>query len=156
MVFLSEIFLVTFSILYGIMLNSNLGLNIFPFGKLCKSESCKPLARILVSFSIINLLPFIIFSFVLSRLEQSVLTPSFWSFLGVFLMSMIVFSPYRLFHAIIAHNPEWLYDLDNEALSCNQKKNINMVAASSITGHLIGFGSYIILAIFGGFLAGLI
>lgn len=82
---LSEVFLVTYSILYGIMLNSSMGLSLFPFGRLCMSITA--LKRILVSLTCINIAPFVVFSLVLYHLEANTenITPSIDSLFGVFL-----------------------------------------------------------------------
>jgi len=142
---LSEVFLVTYSILYGIMLNSSMGLSLFPFGRL--SMSITALKRILVSLTCINIAPFVVFSFVLYHLEANTgnISPSIDSLFGVFLLSMIVFVFYRFVQVIIAWNHEWLYDFHKELLSKNVREKIRFVAKSRPEGHIFSIFLYIVL-----------
>lgn len=153
MMILSQVFLVTFSILYGIMLNGCLGLSISPFGRLFGFETCKPRLRIFVSFFVINLLPFVIFSLVLpwiGHLEVSKDTQNPLNFLGIFFLSMIVFAPYRLLQICITFcKGRWLYDFEKEKLSYSRKEHIKMVANSSWKGHAIGCLFYVVLFVIG-------
>lgn len=145
---LSEVFLVTYSILYGIMLNSSMGLSLFPFGRL--SMSITALKRILVSLTCINIAPFVVFSLVLYHLEANTenITPSIDSLFGVFLLSTIMFVFYRLIQVIIAWNYKWLYDFDKEKFDehgHNQKERVLFVADSSKEGHIFSVFLYIVL-----------
>lgn len=104
-----------------------------------------------MSFIVINIVPFLIFSLIfpwLNGLPNGNL-PGFWNLFGVFLMSTIVFLPYRILQMLIAHKVNWLYRLENENLSSNQKCQIQMVADSSSVGHLFGILFYLILALIG-------
>ena len=105
-----EIFLVTYSILYGIMLNACMGQNLFPFGQICRNKKAK--WRLLLSISFINVLPFICFAkiFIFLGGERFYLVdPSFCDVIGIFFISMAVFIPYRIVQAIIVHNPARFY-----------------------------------------------
>lgn len=123
---LSEIFLVTFSILYGIMLNSLMGLELFPFGSVAdKHCTGRSKERLEVSILVINLLPILIFVFILYFLQQSPqpLTWLTWldivGVLGVFFMSFSVFMCYRIMLYIIVRCGERLYYYDYDK---DQKK----------------------------------
>ena len=113
---LSEIFLVTFSILYGIMLNSCIGLELFPFGRL--GSCCKKIKRrIATSFVIINIAPIILFSVVLYALEATTSTLSLSlplniiAVVGTFFLAMSVFGFYRLMVMVIVYDRgRWFYD----------------------------------------------
>lgn len=97
---LSEIFLVTFSILYGIMLNSCIGLELFPFGRL--GTCCKKISRrIAKSIVIINLVPIIFFSLVLYALDATSPPLNIITVIGTFFLAMSVFGFYRLMIMVI-------------------------------------------------------
>ncbi len=125
---LSEIFLVIFSILYGIVLNACVGLTLFPFGRLFKNGKVykKVWLRLGFSLVVINLLPFLVFYGVLDNLqEHQIVTMNFWNILGIVFLSMIVFGFYRISHVLISVKKQWLYDLDKnwEKKWFNEKRN---------------------------------
>jgi nitrogen fixation/metabolism regulation signal transduction histidine kinase len=140
---LSEIFLVSFSILYGIMLNACIGQNLFPFGQLSKNPKVK--CRVMVSFIIVNIVPMIVFAIVFTLLENVTTKPSFPNVIGIFLISFIVFTPYRFLQAIIVRHSTCLY----------QKREINRIfekiplELQTVSGHLWGATTYLLLAIVG-------
>lgn len=154
---LSEIFLVTFSILYGIMLNGILGLSIFPFGRLFGFPTSAPKFRIVVSFIIINLVPFAIFSWVLPKIETIQGILNFGSAFGVFLMSMIVFAPYRVLQVLISNGWAFrrlygcLLETNVEGLPKDRIARIRSVRYSSTKGHLFAFVFYSVLFVIGWF-----
>jgi len=104
-----EIFLVTYSILYGIMLNACMGQNLFPFGQICRNKKAK--WRLLLSISLINLIPFLIFAWIFALLGifRSMSSYNIIDIIGIFFISMVVFIPYRITQAIIVHNPARFY-----------------------------------------------
>lgn len=113
---LQDAFLVTFSIFYGIMLNGCIGLKLF---------SIKHFKRFLFSFCFINILSFfiggVLYVFIL-RGELICLS----QFMGLFLISLVVFIPYRIIHWVIAYNSLCLYD--TQELKGALKKRICIIA----------------------------
>lgn len=161
---LSEVFLVTYSILYGIMLNSCIGLNLFPFGKLCvknKKYSNSIIAkRFSLSILFINIIPIVVFAFFLvfllnleSNMQSFTLLPPLIQVLkiiGVFLSSLCVFIFYRFYMVLIIYrNGRWLYDLDNEDLTKGQCVNIRFIRKSSAIGHIFSIFIYIFFFLVG-------
>lgn len=130
---LQEIFLVTYSILYGIMLNSCQGLVLFPFGLLFKNAEEKVLTRILVSVFLINFLPFVYFARVYLFLGSIDNDISFWSILGTFFVSLFVFSFYRAYHVLIVIKyGTLLYDWRNFP------KRVKEISNTTIVGQVVG------------------
>jgi len=161
MEFLSEVFLVTYSILYGIMLNSCIGLNLFPFGKLCmknKKYSNSIIAkRFSFSLIIINVAPIVFFAFFLvflinfeSNIQFDFLPPLIQSLkiIGVFLSSLCVFIFYR-FYMILITQWRWLYDINYENFTDGQRETIRFIRNSSAIGHSISILIYIIIFLIG-------
>lgn len=97
---LEEMFTVTFSIMYGIMLNALFGWNLFHFGSICANREENAGRRMLFSFIFINLLPIFYFAKAFQWLS-SINTINFWSIIGVFFMSFVVFGFYRLIPILI-------------------------------------------------------
>ena len=146
---LSEIFLVTFSILYGIMLNSCIGLELFPFGQL--GTYCRKIKwRIVKSFVVINLAPIILFSVVLYALEatKSTLSPlsqplGMVAVVGTFFLAMSVFGFYRLLAACIAYNEgRWFYGSIKSCFYGNRKRVESIIYKTSTKAHSIGMLFY--------------
>lgn len=166
MKFLSEVFLVTYSILYGIMLNSCIGLNLFPLGKLCVTNSRYSYSiiakRFFLSLFIINIVPIIFFGFFLVKLQSNMqvfdLLPPLIQvikIIGVFLSSFSVFIFYR-FYIILVTQWRWLYDINYENFTHGQRETIQFIRNSSAIGHSISILTYIILVLFGVFVIFLI
>ena len=122
-----ELFLVLFSILYGVMLQSLSALAPFPLGrifrgyktrdgqvkedfKLCGGKSNNQLTRmwrkrVLLSFVTLNILPMLYFLGILSLLDRISVSFSYSSLLDsvfIFWSALGVFGFYRLFHALFA------------------------------------------------------
>ena len=140
-----EIFLVTYSILYGIMLNACMGLNLFPFGQICRNE--RAIRRLLLSISLINIIPFFIFAGIFVFLGRFC-SPSFYGVIGIFFISMVVFIPYRITQAIIVHNPARFYQ------RCEICRIFNRVPLCEQTpiDHIIGAMVYLLMKAFGLFI----
>ena len=141
---LTQIFLVTYSILYGIMLNSCMGINLFPYGQLCKNP--KAIKRLIHSLLLINIIPIIVFAFFFLQLEKINKQPSFFSIIGVFLISMIVFSPYRFLQALIVSQPTCLYQRREIRSLFKGKSSFEY---QTVKGHMVGVIVYIIFAVIG-------
>ena len=146
---LTEIFLVTYSILYGIMLNSCMGINLFPYGQLCKNPKAKK--RLIISILFISILPIKIFALFFLLFEKIPRRPNFFSIIGVFFISLIVFVPYRFLQALIVSKPTCLYE---EQELCRLFKN--RLSEYSLRfkhetweGHMWGVIIYTIFAVFG-------
>ena len=148
---LSEIFLVTFSILYGIMLNSCLGLELFPFGKLGYTCCEKIGRRILKSLVIINVLPFVTFSIILYWLQGAKAPLTWFTGIGVFFLSMIVFAFYKIMAVCVLYQKgKWFYwDIEKCVLEPAKTRVMQMVKGASWQGQFIGFLLYIDLFVFG-------
>lgn len=98
---LQEIFTVTFSIMYGIMLNSLFGWNLFHYGSLCVNREEKAGRRILFSLIFINLIPILLFAYIFKWLSCYSSADKFWNIVSVFIMSFVVFGFYRLIPLIV-------------------------------------------------------
>lgn len=121
---IQTIFTVTYSIIYGIMLNSCGGLHLFHFGWLFqknfdqKKKQDKIGFRVIISIIFINILPFIFFSIFylwLGKFESEVASLTFedpllniTAIISIFLLSQIVFSFYRSLHYFIVRG--YLFD----------------------------------------------
>lgn len=129
---LSEIFLVTFSILYGIMLNSCVGLELFPFGRL--GTCCKKIRRrIATSIVVVNLAPIIFFSLVLYALEATSPFLNMITIIGTFFLAMGVFGFYRLMIMCIVYDRgRWFYD-DITLCVFGKKERVNFLVCESST-----------------------
>jgi len=140
-----EIFLVTYSILYGIMLNACMGQNLFPFGQICRNKKAK--WRLLLSISLINLIPFLIFAWIFALLGifRSMSSYNIIDIIGIFFISMVVFIPYRITQAIIVHNPARFYQ------RCEICRIFNRVPLDNQTpeGHIFGVMVYLLMTVFG-------
>ena len=156
---LANIFLTTFSILYGIMLNASFQLALFHFGWLWKNERDFPywrkqekvLNRVFVSIIIFNVLPFAYFAWMYNViLKNNFQLQSMWQIFGVCLLSLSVFFYYRLYHLLLAFPcvRDWLYDLEHPAL-CNFKKNRLKAMGHSKWGQSIATFFYLSLIIIG-------
>ena len=145
---LSEIFLVSFSILYGIMLNACIGLGLFQFGQLFNHKIV--FRRIIVSFFLITLFPVIYFAYFLLKLQNhSMLMLNIKTVIGVFLLSTSVFFFYRLLHLVVKWKCDWFYDLTKENLSKDCKKRICIIKNSDWEGQLIGVIYHFVLGLIG-------
>lgn len=80
---LAEIFLVTYSILYGIMLNSCSEQNLFPYGQICRNK--RALRRICFSLLFVNVIPFVIFAYIFVFLNGITSQPNCYNVIGFFL-----------------------------------------------------------------------
>lgn len=140
---LTETFLVTYSILFGIMLNACIGQNLFPYGQLYKNPKAK--YRIIVSFIIVNIIPMIIFAIVIPLLGTVTTRPNFPNIIGIFLISLTVFIWHRLLQAIIVRHSTSLYQ------KCEIKRVFKNVPLErqTVKGHLWGVVVYSLLAFVG-------
>jgi len=134
---------VTYSILYGIMLNACFELNPFPYGQLFKNPKAK--WRVLCSLIVINVLPFIIFASMFTTLESIRKPPNIPNIIGVFLFSMIVFAFHRGFQAFIVSKPTRLY-LETEICRIFDYPPL---CCQNWQGHAIGASVYVLLALLG-------
>jgi len=109
---LQEIFLVSYSILFGIMLNTTMGLGLFFFGWIWDEEgrfNKEPLIRIGASLFFINFIPFAYFALIFDWLRAFDHYPTFWQIIGTFFLALYVFGIYRAFHLIIYRFRNCLY-----------------------------------------------
>lgn len=87
-----DIFLVAFSILYGIMLNACIGLDLFHFGNLLSRDYPKVKKRLAISIGLINILPIIVGGILFTNIgEIEIEGYSFLNvrrFIGVFFLSL--------------------------------------------------------------------
>lgn len=142
---LQQIFLVTYSILYGIMLNSCERFVLFPFGLLFKNVQEKVLTRIFFSFFIINLLPFVYFAWVYSLLGLINIGVDLASIVGTFFVSLFVFGFYRGFHVLILYRDgAFLYDQSDLP-----KRVRKMLDDSTWVGQVLGVLFYFLWLGFG-------
>lgn len=111
-----ELFLVTYSILYGVLLQS-LPPKLWPLaaifkgrikrdGTLEETEYIKvKRRRIKLSFTIFNFLPAVYLWFIITLLNELTLPPTWWGqlifIIGVFWCSLGVFGFYRIFYIIV-------------------------------------------------------
>jgi len=87
---------------------------------------------------------------VLPKLEVIEDMPTPLDFVGVFLLSTIVFGFSRFLCMLIALcEGKWFYDLEKEKLSSGRKEHIEMVIKSSWKGHFIGIIIYLLFFAFG-------
>lgn len=144
---LQQIFTVTYSILYGIMLNSCGGLVLFPFGLLFKAHARlkKVAIRILFSFIIIDLLPFVYFALVYGLLGSINNDINLEIIVGTFLLSLFAFGFYRVFHIVIMWKKDLMYDS-----ACRPTKPPERVKRilkeGTLVGHFLGVLLYFFLA----------
>jgi len=150
---LTEIFLVSFSILYGIMLSSLNGLVLFQFGQLFTPVGRIVFRRIAVSFIAITLAPVIFFAIVLLQLQAVQLPLNMKTVVGVFFLSLSVFIFYRVLHLLISliGERDWLYDLKREPYFNNDdnQSRIQIIMRSSWEGQLVGVIVYGVLGLIG-------
>jgi len=107
-----EMFLVLFSIMYGVMLQSLSGLKPFPLGRTFRGyvnkwgyvkENCK--LRVALSFCLLNACPFVYLFIIMFILKEKEI---YWNFSGsdfmlmllIFWSSLGVFGFYRIYHAV--------------------------------------------------------
>ena len=154
-----EMFMLFFSILYGIMLNAAIGLEAFPvaralaslFKKNKSDEDRKSLVRLITAVLIFNISPFVYFAVIFHYLK-SALIPSInlcvtiSQILIIGLLSMSVFGFYRLYHCIILIR--WRCDKSllytkRELMKLKKKRGLCMNAKA----HLVGFILYFVLPI---------
>ena len=147
---LANIFLTTFSILYGIMLNASFQLALFHFGWLWRAQDRQErvVQRIVVSFIIFNVMPFSYFAWVYNLLIKSQLQ-SMWQIFGVFLLSLSVFSYYGFYHLLLTIPCvlDWLYDIEHRALHTFRHRLDAM--GGSFWGQLFATFFYLFLIIMG-------
>ena len=165
---LQEMFTVTFSIMYGIMLNSLFGWNLFHFGSLCVNREENAGRRILFSFIFINLFPIFYFALIFQWLSN--ITINFWSIVSVFIMSFIVFGFYRLIPILIllGYKYPWLQLYDSLLYTKNKLTPIEVEELRekslegmdnqfirigvSLSGHIISLLFYLVFLPFVGYI----
>ena len=69
---LGDVFLTTYSILFGIMLNGALGLGIFHFGYIGKYDQNNVSRRIAVGFILLNIIPFAYFACIFPKCARAI------------------------------------------------------------------------------------
>jgi len=102
---LQELFALFFSILYGIMLSSCMGLSLFSWGLWEHAEVKK---RIIVSVALVNFFPILYFIPIYGRLIFYD-NPKWSQVLGTFLMSMSIFLFYRIMLWYVSNYKHELY-----------------------------------------------
>ncbi|MBA7607416.1 hypothetical protein ES703_14575 [subsurface metagenome] len=144
--YLQEIFTVTFSIMYGIMLNSLLGWNLFHFGSLCvKNGEEKVGRRILFSLIFINFFPILSFAIIFQCLSSY--DSTIWNIVGVFIMSFVVFGFYRLipFMVLLGKKYPWLQLYDEllykkNKLTCEELEQLKEKSLEGMDKQFIRIG----------------
>ncbi len=104
---LHELYIITFSIFYGVMLHTLKGIRAFDTSS-AFTGNAKPLRRFVLSIVFLNFLPFIHFSMILLYLLQN-LELSIYSILVVFGLSIGIFGFDKIFHAILSRYRNSLY-----------------------------------------------
>jgi len=121
-----EMFMLFFSILYGIMLNSLIGLGAFPVaaafafkdvenrvcGKPIWRKGYRSFRRLVLSIILLNFFPFIWFAFIFHNIEDFIgnlslthLPHTIFQILSIGLLSLSVFAFYRFFLGLIVWQP---------------------------------------------------
>jgi len=138
---LQEIFLVTYSILYGIMLNSCERLELFPFGLLFKKAEENVSTRIFASLVFINILPFMYFAGLYLFLGGINSGINIATILGTFFLSIFTFAFYRVYHVLIViKHGDLLYDWRNFPERVKE-----MLKDSTLVGQSMGVLFYFLL-----------
>ena len=176
MTILQTIFTVSYSILYGIMLDSCGGLALFHFGYLFTRDPNKIQKRvgrrIIIAFLIINLSPISIFLFIYNMLGRINFAIGFDTIIfkpliiiSIFAISFIVFGFYRFYHVVMQYFD--IYDPRIKTLSKCELKRIGLTSfknryeemgpivsgqLTAISGHLLATYFYIKLFSIGIFL----
>lgn len=148
------IFTVTYSILYGIMLDSCGGLNLFPFAWLYAKEQPHVGKRIIFAFLLIVLSPIASFALIYSWLNDighvklyTIRYDNLFLNAGIvfsiFLISQIVFAFYRVFHILIVDCN--LYDkklkkIRNARAHIIDRKYFRKIGQESMIDRFIKFG----------------
>ena len=143
---LKDMFLVSFSIIYGIMLNSCMGLGLFYFGHLKDENNIiryNVLYRIILSFILINIFPFLYFIGIFESLNNLTITPV--KTLGVFLLSIGVYIFYRALHYIFKKYQNIFYGTE---VDCQLKKRLDQIGPY-IEGQIWGVFFYFFIILLG-------
>lgn len=151
---LQQIFLVSYSILFGIMLNTTMGLGLFFFGWIWDREgnfNWRPFLRVLASLFFINFIPFVYFALIYDWLGAFQNDPTFGQIFGTFLLALYVFGIYRIFHLIIKKFRNYLYGTEiNECKYSKVRERLASIGPSDL-GHLLAIVFYIGIALWGAF-----
>ena len=109
------IFSLFYAVLYGAMLTSLGSLRAFPWGAFVEPQTKrkKLITRLVVSICIFNILPFLVFAWGIRILANSIFSSlCIWNILASSISSLSVFCPYRIYHFVLAVNPNFLYEND--------------------------------------------
>lgn len=150
MIELRDLFIATFSILYGIMLNASFGLSLFHWGWLGIEGQKNVGYRILVTFLIFNLFPFFQFAYIYYQIPADFFNFNVVNFLGVCFLSLSVFACYRIYHLLLTKKEivEFLYDRESCAL-CEFWDRYDRCMGNSLFGQSLASFFYLILIKFG-------
>jgi len=149
---LRDMFLVSYSILFGIMLNTCMGLGLFFFGWIWDKKgnfNKKPLVRILTAFFFINFLPFVYFAIIYDWLGTTSSDPTFYQIIGTFLLSLFVFGIYRIFHLIIKIFKDQLYGSEICEEEYHGVRNRLDAIGPSVKGQIVSVIIYVLIALLG-------
>ena len=165
-----EMFMLFFSILYGIMLNAAIGLQAFPVGRALYSlfkrnkshEDLKCLVRLITAVLIFNVFPFIYFATIFYYLRPLVFCPINWGFwvtviriLIIGLLSIGVFGFYRFYHYIMLirwHGRLLLYS-ECELINMKKKRGLCMDTKAHLFGSILYFAIPVLLGLLSGLIA---
>lgn len=151
---LQEMFLVSYSILFGIMLNTCMGLGLFFFGWIWDKNGSfnkEPLIRALASLFFINFIPFVYFALIYDWLGTITNDPTFFQIIGTFQLSLFVFGIYRVFHLIIKVFKDKLYGkeiLEEEYQGVEDRLN---AIGPSVKGQMVSVIIYVLIALLGAY-----
>lgn len=109
------IFSLFYAVLYGALLTSLGSLRVFPWGFFVESQTKrkKLITRLVVSICIFNIMPFLVFAWGIKILDNSIFSSlCIWNVLASSISALSVFCPYRIYHLVLAINPNLLYEND--------------------------------------------
>ena len=104
---LDQLYIVSFSIFYGVMLHALKGMHAFDTSAVFTGDA-KPVARFAISVFFLNLLPFLYFSIVLLYFLQD-LQVNIFTILVVFALSLSIFGFNKIFYSILVSGKSRLY-----------------------------------------------
>ncbi|MCG8026420.1 MAG: hypothetical protein N0E55_17670 [Candidatus Thiodiazotropha taylori] len=133
-----QIFSMFYAILFGTMLSNVISFRAFPWGVLgfvgvgFRHER----VRLMLAVLMFNVLPFFIFAFGYTLLGHVAEKPDLiWIIYSAFL-SLVVFAPYRAWHALQNYNSAWCYTKGEWSEIANER-NIKQTMAGNVMATIL-------------------
>lgn len=132
-----QIFSMFYAILFGTMLSNVISFRAFPWGVLgfIGVGLRREWVRLVIAVLMFNILPFIIFAFGYTLLGHVAEPDVLWIIYSAFL-SLVVFAPYRAWHALQNYNSEWCYT-KGEWSEIENERNIKNTVAGNLMASIL-------------------